>query len=192
MKAEIQCGSGDFPTFGEAVHDPPCFAGTLFRHEPQGIWRRITGMDHQWQGAAPRYTDMNPEAIALPLRRILVPKVIQPRFTDGDYLRVGGKRNQLVFGRLLRIRVFGMHADAGKETIVTFGQCQHARQVFQVDGNAHGGSHAVGRHSRKNIRQAAGKDLQNPDGNANRPASMWECAEKSRWARGYGSGGWIA
>ncbi|MPM97788.1 hypothetical protein SDC9_144965 [bioreactor metagenome] len=157
MKPEVQRLGCHRPVFRKAVHHPAHRIGTFFRHQTQGIDRRIAGMHHQRLPARPRSADVVPETLALPLRLILVPIVIQPGFTDTNHLGMGGQCNEALNRRLLDLGRFRMNANRRIQIGLTLGERQHFRKIFQIDADADSSGNPILAHTLQNFGQPPGQ-----------------------------------
>ena len=92
----------------------PRFACALFAHQAQGVCGGVAGVDDERLGAGPRSPDVSSETLALPLRLVLVPIVIQPGFADRHHLGMTGQLEQLFEARLGDIVAIRVHPTEAK------------------------------------------------------------------------------
>lgn len=65
--------------------------------------------------------------------------------------------DKLIGGRLVAVRMVGMHPDRGVHAVVASGKFQHGRKVNHIDGDAQHGFNAICRHSSHHALNVGGK-----------------------------------
>src|SRR5882672_12245324 len=94
MEAQRHGGVGHRLGLGEAMHDAPYFARTLFPHDGQRIFRSLARMDHEGLTALARSAYVGAKALALPLEIAAYAVVIEPGLADRDHPRVARQLDQ--------------------------------------------------------------------------------------------------
>src|SRR5690606_1523875 len=104
--------------------------------------------------------DMDAETFTLPLQIALQPVVVQAGFSNAHYFRMACQFNELLPLYRCRIRIVRVHSDRGVEVVVSFGQCQYARELLEGYADTEGISYRRARHCRQYFRHTPVKILE--------------------------------
>ena len=104
------------------MHHAARFGRALLLQDLQRVFRRAPRVHDQRLARFARRTDVHPEAVALPMQRLLKPVVIQSGFADRKHLRMRGQCDQPFDRGLLRLGRVRMHADRREHIGLRLGQ----------------------------------------------------------------------
>ena len=133
--------------------------GPLFLQDSQRIVCGFTGMDYQRLIQLPSGTDVDTESLALPFWLILVPVIIQPCFTDCQYLGMLAQRTEGFDIRFLVIGILRMHTHRRENLFMRFGNGEDLRRFFQRDPDGHTAADIIDGHGSHYLGQAVGKAI---------------------------------